>query len=142
MGGKMKRGIIWITLTCLIVTSLVLASCSSSTTTSTLTTSTVTTPTTTSALVTTSNIPTSTTSTAVVTASVTTTSTGNWWDSLGTPKYGGTLADYSSVDFGSWDPYYQTTIPCCYSGPLESLYGDDWTLKPISIRLQYRLASS
>ena len=125
----MKRGIIWIILTCLLVASLVLASCSSSTTTSTSTTSTETTPPTT-AIVSTSNIPTSTTSTSAVTTSITTTSTGNWWDKLGTPQYGGTLTDYSSVDFSLWDPSQPTPIATCMSASLESLFGDDWTVSP------------
>ena len=125
----MKRGIIWIILTCLLVASLVLASCSSSTTTSTSTTSTETTPPTT-AIVSTSNIPTSTTSTSAVTTSITPTSTGNWWDKLGTPQYGGTLTDYSSVDFSLWDPSQPTPIATCMSASLESLFGDDWTVSP------------
>jgi ABC-type transport system substrate-binding protein len=61
---------------------------------------------------------------------VTTTSTGNWWDSLGAPQYGGTLTDYSNEDFGLWDPYFSSSLPTCISASLESLYGDDWALNP------------
>ena len=124
----MKRGIIWIVLTVLMVMSLVLASCSSSTITSTPTTPTTsgTTTMTSTAVV----IPTSTTSTSAVTTAVTTTSTGNWWDSLGTPQYGGTLTDYSPLDFGLWDPYNSSSLAACISAYMEGLYGDDWALNP------------
>src|SRR5271157_1843231 len=122
----MKRGIIWILLTVLMVTSLVLASCSSSTTT---TASTTTTPSAAITTTTTANV-TSTTSTAAATTAVTTTSTGNWWDSLGTPQYGGTLTDYSNQDFGLWDPYNSSSLATCISAYMEGLYGDDWALSP------------
>ena len=125
----MKRGVIWIVLTFLLAASLVLASCSSATTTGTSTTTTaaIATTATTSVGVITS---TSTTSAAVVTTAVTTTSTGNWWDSLGTPQYGGTLTDYSNEDFGLWDPYNSSSLPTCISAYMEGLYGDDWALNP------------
>ena len=89
----MKRGIILLSLAFLLVTSMLLSSCGSSTTTSTTTTTTTTNTTSSVATTTTAiTIPTTGTSTsAAVTAS--TTSTGNWWDSLGTPTYGGTLVD-------------------------------------------------
>ena len=127
----MKKGVFWITLTCLVVISLVLASCSSSTTTSQQTPTT--TPSTTS-IVTISTtastiVPTETTSTAsVVTA--TTTSTGNWWDNLGTPQYGGTLTDDSPQNITNWDPYLNVSACVCYSTYLEGLFGDDWALNP------------
>ena len=127
----MKRGMAWIVLSCLMVISLVLASCSSSTTVSSTTTTS--TPTTTTTTV---NIPTSTissattaTTTAIVTSTVT--STGNWWDSLGTPQYGGTLTLRSVGDFAGWDTYdlgANVTIFHCY---LETLFSSgDWTVAP------------
>ena len=61
---------------------------------------------------------------------VTTTSTGNWWDTLGTPQYGGTLTDYSPLDFGLWDPYNSSSLATCNSAFMEGLYGDDWALNP------------
>jgi ABC-type transport system substrate-binding protein len=129
----MKKGVIWIVLTCLIVTSLVLASCSSKSTTTTSTTSTTsTTPAATTTTTTTTSLQTttSTTSTTAVTTAVTATSTGNWWDSLGTPQYGGTLTNYSPLDFGLWDPYNSSSLATCISAFSEGLYGDDWVLSP------------
>jgi len=119
----MKKGIIWITLSFLIVVSMVLASCGSTKTTSTTTT-------TTSDVVTTSSTtsPTSTTSSAVITTAATTTSTVNWWDSLGTPQYGGTLTLRLSNDITQWDPYLNGAIVGSAYG--EYLFGDIWTINP------------
>ena len=83
----MKRGVIWIVLTCLMVTSLVLASCATSTTSTS-------TPTPTTNLLLTHTATTTTTKTATTNYDTTdnhTTATGNWWDKLGTPQYGGTM---------------------------------------------------
>ena len=123
----MKKRIIWIALSFLIVASMVLASCGSAKTTSTATTTT-----TTSDVVTTSSTtaPTSTTSSAVVTTAATTTSTGNWWDSLGTPQYGGTMTAAINSDITQWDIDAQpggTSVMYAY---LESLFADNWTLDP------------
>ena len=126
----MKRGVIWIVLTVLMVTSLVLASCSSSTTTSAANTTTTASAAITTTTTTNVSPSTTTTSTAAVTTAVTTTSTGNWWDSLGTPQYGGTLTDYSNQDFGLWDPYNSSSLATCISAYMEGLYGDDWALSP------------
>ena len=126
----MKRGVIWIVLTVLMVTSLVLASCSSSTTTSAANTTTTASAAITTTTTTNVSPATTTTSTAAVTTAVTTTSTGNWWDSLGTPQYGGTLTDYSNQDFGLWDPYNSSSLATCISAYMEGLYGDDWALSP------------
>ncbi|MGP8080605.1 MAG: ABC transporter substrate-binding protein [Dehalococcoidales bacterium] len=123
----MKRRFIWVILTCLIVTSLVLASCSSSTTTSTQTTVTATTSTATST--TTAIIPTSTTSSAS-TITATTTSTGNWWDSLGTPQYGGAINIAVSGNITGFDPNNTLGQYCVYSGWIEDLFADQWTLSP------------
>jgi len=103
----MKRGLISLSLIFLIVISLVLASCSSST-------NTIASTTTASATATTTNSTTATSTTIIVststpssstTVTATTTSTGNWWDSLGTPIYGGTLTDHLTQNVASWDPY-------------------------------------
>ena len=122
----MKRGIIWVILTFLVIASVVLVSCSSSTATSTTTTATSPITTTTS---TTAIAPTSTTSTSVVT-SATTTSTGNWWDSLGTPQYGGLMTMSTNVDFVDWDPYLQNGAQGCYNNYMEQLFCDDYTVNP------------
>ena len=101
----MKNKFIWLGLSFLMVTAMLLASCSSSTTTSTQVS-------TTSSIITTSTTPTSivgtTTSTAIqstLTNAVTTTSTGNWWDSLGMPQYGGAITIRTNQDIADFDPY-------------------------------------
>ena len=122
----MKRGIGWIVLTFLVITSLVLASCTKSATstitlvTTTTKTSISTTPTTTTA-----------TMTAVTTTTPTTTTvTGNWWDSLGTPQYGGVLTLREQADIGSWEPGGATGVVSIINAWNEKLTIDDWTLDP------------
>jgi hypothetical protein len=72
------KKVIILTLGCLIVVSMLLPSCnkSKSTTTTTTTTNTVT----------------------------TSTVTAHWWDSLGTPQYGGTMNLRLKADIQSFDP--------------------------------------
>jgi peptide/nickel transport system substrate-binding protein len=77
---------------------------------------------------TTTSAPASTTSSAVVSA--TTTSTGNWWDSLGTPQYGGTITVQSTADITNFDPYNLAQLPTVAGGWLEMFYNPDWTLNP------------
>jgi len=127
----MKKGIVLASISFLLVTSLLLASCSSSTTTSTTTSPTTATTmsTTTSTTATTPTTQTSTTSTAT-TVSATTTSTGNWWDSLGTPQYGGTLTVNMSIDPLFWDPNQGTVSPSLEFVYMDSLFGADWTANP------------
>lgn len=132
----MKRGAIWIILSFLMVTSLVLASCSSSTTTSTPTT-TSNSPTTTIAMkstTTTTTVPTAASTTA--TTAATTTSTGNWWDSLGTPQYGGTITASQSIDFSNFDTYNGTAGNSLDFAWFEQLFTDDWTLNPSAYNYQ------
>ena len=89
--------------------SLVLASCSSSTATSTVATTSTSTPATTT---TSTVIPTTSTSVtatthllqSVTTSITTTTSTGNWWDNLPKPEYGGQLTYVDSTDISNFDP--------------------------------------
>ena len=123
----MKKGIIWIVLTFLLIASLVLASCSSSTTASTteLTTTTASTTTTTTA-----TIPTSTTSTTAITTAVTTTSTGNWWDSLGTPQYGGNFTVNMSADPGYWDPNQGIVSASLEFCLMDSMFKPNWLTDP------------
>jgi ABC-type transport system substrate-binding protein len=46
------------------------------------------------------------------------------------PQYGGTLMDYSSVDFTCWDPYYQSSSEKIYWAYYEGLFGDNWAMDP------------
>ena len=127
----MKRGIVWVTLTSLIVMSLILTSCSSTTTVSTLTV-TGTSPIT-SATIQTFITP-ITTSTLLI--NTTTTSTGNWWDSLGTPQYGGTITALQTSDITQWDPYYAggTNVLTMY---LQQMDSDNWTINPSLFAFQF-----
>lgn len=112
------------------VTSLVLASCGSSTTTSTQTTTTTSAAATTTTTTSTAIVTTSTTSTAVVTTAVSTTSTGNWWDSLGTPKYGGSLTMSTNANYVDWDPYLQNGSPGVYNNIMEQMFQNAYTTDP------------
>ena len=138
----MKRGVMWLVLSFLMVTSLVLASCSTSTSTSTQSATTTTTTSTTTTMTTTSTVaPTSTTSTAIATTAVTTTATGNWWDSLGTPTYGGTLTLSQANNISGWDDANpiggQQTVQNLWE---DSLVCDNWTQDPsvFSYQLNFR----
>ena len=110
-------------LSILLVAAMSLASCTTKTTatTSTTTKTTATTKPTTST--------TQTTTGATTTTPTTTTATGNWWDSLGTPQYGGELTDVSNTDMVTFDPFAasNTTIEGFWYG---RLFTDDWTVDP------------
>jgi len=69
-----------------------------------------------------SNIPTPTTTSV--------SKTGNWWDSLGTPQYGGTITFRMNRDYGSFDPYFSGGLTTMESAWLERLHTDDWRLDP------------
>ena len=121
----MKKGTIWIALTCLMVTSLVLASCTTKTTSSTLTSTTTTTKTTTTTTKTTA-----TTTTTLTTVPASTTAAGNWWNNNPKPQYGGELVIRNNRDIVSFDPYNGETATTVESAWLERLFTDDWTLDP------------
>ena len=124
----MKRRPIFLFLASLLVISLVLASCSSSTTTtSTTTTAAVTTTTTSTPVVTTS---TAAVTTTTATVAVTTTSTGNWWDSQGTPQYGGHITIASNSDILTFDPILGTTNTSWNFAWQEQPFTDNWTTSP------------
>jgi ABC-type transport system substrate-binding protein len=129
----MKSKLIVGVLGSLIVVSLLLASCSSTTMTttatiaSTTTNTNITTPA--STTIPPSTAPTSSTTTAV-TVAATTSSTGNWWDSLGTPQYGGTMTLQSAANIVNFDPYEPGNLNGIYSAWLEPLNADDWTVSP------------
>jgi peptide/nickel transport system substrate-binding protein len=59
----------------------------------------------------------------------TTTTTGNWWDKLGKPQYGGTFTLQIPQDVTNWDPYGQSGYSLT---PVwqEPLFGAKWTLDP------------
>jgi len=120
----------------LIATSLILASCATSTSTSTA-------PATTSQTTTTTKpSQTSTTSTTIASGTTSTTkpvttSTGNWWDSLGTPQYGGTITLRLDRDIVNFDPYFGAGMSI-NAAFMEKLHTDDWTLDPATF--DYRIA--
>ena len=119
----MKKGVIWIALTFLLVISLVLASCAKSPTTSS------TTPTTTTKTTTTTNS-TTTTSPTITTTPTTTAATGNWWNKLGTPQYGGQMTLQTSIDFAYFDPYQGEAQMAAFFCWMEQLFATDWTMDP------------
>ena len=104
----MKKGIVYLALSCLIAASMSLSSCSKSTTTSSTT---------------------STTNTAS-TVAATTTSTGNWWASQGTPQYGGTLTLQTPSDLTSFDPYDGDFNNQVYDTYMDQLFMPSWTMNP------------
>ena len=118
----MKGGAIWIALTCLLVASLVLSSCATKTTTSTTASTTISKTTTTTT--TTRTITTTSTTTA------TTVATGNWWDKLGTPQYGGELVMRYNKNIVNFDPYFSEQSCTIESAWMEKIHADDWTLDP------------
>ena len=122
----MKKGAIWIALTCLMVMSMILASCNNTTIT---TTSTSTGTTTTTATATTTKTTTTTTTTTTKT-STTATATGKWWDSLGVPQYGGDLVYSSGFDFTNHDPYSSMGGASMETAWMDKLASDNWTVDP------------
>jgi len=72
---------------------------------------------------------TSTTAASTGTAT-TTTATGNWWDSLGTPQYGGTMTLRLNRDVATFDPITSALGTELYSGWIESLFTPQWTKDP------------
>jgi peptide/nickel transport system substrate-binding protein len=124
----MKNKLIWMGLCVVLVAAMLLSSCSSSTTTPTPTT-TATQSTTPTATSTTAVVTTSTSNTVPVSTSAST--TGNWWDGLGTPQYGGSITIRDSSDITNFDPYNQSQLPTVMGGWLEMFYNIDWTLNPV-----------
>ena len=121
----MKKGAIWIVLVCLIVVSMVLASCSTSTSTSSPTSTSTLTPTTTSTIATTTKTTVSPTTTATTTAT-----TGNWWNSLGAPQYGGTMTLRVNTNIVNFDPANAETLMSVEELWFERLFSDNWTVNP------------
>ena len=73
---------------------------------------------------------TTTTTSAATTVTAMTTSTGNWWDSQGTPQYGGTLTANDSIDPGLWDPNGGSILSTLEFVYMDSLWGTNWTTTP------------
>jgi ABC-type transport system substrate-binding protein len=122
---KMKGKIGFFILSCLLALSVILASCSTkSTSTTTLTNTPKNTQTLTSTPTSKPNTPT------ITTTNPTTATTGNWWDKLGKPQYGGEIVIRGPQDIVEFDPYVSdsyTSIECCW---MERLIADDWTVDP------------
>ena len=120
----MKRKFIWLGLSFLLLAAMLLASCGTPTTTTstTSTTKTTSTPTTTKQ-------PTTTTAT-------TTTAIGNWWDSQGTPQYGGTITLRDDANISNWDPYSSPGSNSATDLFLDNLTGDIWTENPADFAYQ------
>ena len=121
----MKKGAIWLLLTCLIVISLVMASCAKTTTQGTNTTVTPATTTTT------------TTATTTKPTTTTTATTGNWWDSLGQPQYGGEMTLRITRDIVCFDPYVGEQSFSVLMGWMEQLFTTDWTMDPAVQNYQF-----
>jgi len=133
----MKKGITWILLTCLVVASLVLASCNKTTSSTSTPTQTTTTTTKTTTTTNTTNSTTPTTTTATTTAV-----TGHWWDSLGTPQYGGTMTVRLNQNVTQWDPMGAPGLIGLQQNWMDRLTTDDWTLDPavFSYNIDFRPA--
>jgi peptide/nickel transport system substrate-binding protein len=53
-----------------------------------------------------------------------------WWDKLGQPQYGGELVISSPSNIENFDPYFSEHLTQIYTGWLERLSAEDWTLDP------------
>ena len=129
----MKRGTIWIMLTCVFITSLILTSCTTSTSTISTTQTLI------STTIITSTAPQKTSTTTPITTFASSVP-GHWWDKLGKPQYGNALTVRSSRDIANFDPYFGSALTTILSGWMERLTGDDWTLDPaiFDFRISYR----
>lgn len=134
----MKHKLLWFSLSLVLVAAVLLSSCSSASTTANTT---ATTTTTTSAVVTTNStsVTTSTVSSTTPTTAtsvVTTSATGNWWDTLGTPQYGGTITVSQTGNLTQWDPYATggTNVLLMY---LQQMDSDNWTVSPSTFAFQF-----
>jgi peptide/nickel transport system substrate-binding protein len=124
----MKKRIFWALPTILVITSLILASCGSSVMNNPSATPVTTLELTTTVITTTATISTN--------AKTTITATGNWWDSLGTPQYGGTITVLQTANITQWDPYATGGINVL-SMYLQQLDYDNWTINPLSFAFQF-----
>jgi peptide/nickel transport system substrate-binding protein len=56
--------------------------------------------------------------------------TGNWWDKLGVPQYGGEITIRAGRNIVNFDPYFTEGLTNIYGAWLERLVTDDWTTDP------------
>ena len=110
---------------------MLLASCSTSTTTPTSNSTS-----TTSTTKTTSTTTKTTTSSPPTTTVTTTKVTGNWWDSLGVPQYGGSLTIRLVNDITCWDPYNSPGAAAIFDAYLDHITSDIWTTDPAIFNYQ------
>jgi peptide/nickel transport system substrate-binding protein len=131
----LKRGVIYTVLSCLVAILMIFTSCSASSSSTSTTIQLSTTSVASTALKTT---PTANSSTTTTNTSIT--PTGNWWDKLGKPQYGGAMVLRLNKDISSFDPYSTSSLMSIESGWMEKLVTDDWTLDPsiFSYKLQFR----
>ncbi len=129
----MKRRAIWMVVACLLSASLLLASCGTSTSSTTTTQPTTSTPKPTTSV--TSSTP-AVSTTPVGTTKPTTAGTGNWWDALGKPQYGGEMVLQSNKNFTNFDTYNDQSLSSIMPGYMEKLFCDDWTLDPAVFNYQ------
>ncbi len=132
----MKNKFIWFAVSLLTVTAMVLASCNS---TSTSTTTSTASSTTTQIKTTAISAITPTTSTSVQTTTAATTAAGNWWNSLGTPQYGGTMTLQSTKDIVTFDPALEGFNFNILGGWMERLFVDNWKIAPICFQFQHTI---
>ena len=132
----MKTKIIWSCLVVFLLVAMLFASCTTSSTTPT-TTQTPTKTSTGTSVVTPSTTTKSTTAPAVTTQS--TTASGNWWDKLGKPTYGGVMVVRNNADIVNFDQY-GPKLPSCISMFEDRLFVDNWTLDPavFSYKINWR----
>ena len=55
---------------------------------------------------------------------------GNWWDKLGEPHYGGEMTIRASRNIVNFDPYFAVQLVNIMTAWLERLVADDWTVDP------------
>jgi peptide/nickel transport system substrate-binding protein len=126
----MKNKVIWLGLSFLLVAAMLLASCGKSSTTETTSTAIQT-----STITTTTSLPTSTptsTSSSTVSTTTTTSSTGNWWDSLGKPQYGGQMVERNVATVTGFDPWYNQGYSTFSMAWFEQMHAPIWTLDPLT----------
>ena len=53
-----------------------------------------------------------------------------WWDKPGNPQYGGEIVISSQTNIENFDPYRSEHLTQIYTGWLETMQAEDWTLDP------------
>jgi peptide/nickel transport system substrate-binding protein len=65
--------------------------------------------------------------------------TEKWWDKLGKPEYGGEIVVRASRNIENFDPYLSEHVAQIYSGWLERVHSEDWTIDPAEF--DYRIVA-